>query len=65
MHGVERWRSNCGCSDGANKDFHQKWREPLRNALNWLRDEVAAIYELELKAMHVEPWGLRNAYIFI
>ena len=64
VHGVERWRSNCGCSDGANKDFHQKWREPLRNALNWLRDEIATIYELELKAMHVEPWGLRNAYIF-
>lgn len=63
VHGVERWRSDCGCNDGANKNFHQKWRKPLRNALNWLRDEVAAIFETELTAMQVDPWGLRNAYI--
>lgn len=64
VHGVERWSKNCGCSDGANANFHQLWREPLRNALNWLRDEVADFYSSELQKMGVEPWGLRNAYIF-
>lgn len=63
VHGVERWRSNCGCSDGANSNFQQLWREPLRNALNWLRDEAEIIFVNEIKSLGFEPWGLRNAYI--
>ncbi|MFN3940608.1 MAG: DUF3536 domain-containing protein, partial [Chitinophagales bacterium] len=63
VHGVERWRSNCGCSDGANGDFHQLWRAPLRNALNWLRDEVEIIFVNTFRSLGIEPWALRNAYI--
>jgi len=39
-HGIERWRSDCGCRTRA--DWHQRWRAPLREALDWLRDQVCS-----------------------
>jgi len=42
-HGVERWRSDCGCHSGAKPEWHQRWRAPLRAALDWLRDELTKI----------------------
>lgn len=65
VHGVERWRSDCGCSDGAHPGFHQKWRSGLRTALNRLRDELSIIYEKELDDHNVDVWEMRNAYIKI
>ncbi len=64
-HGVERWRSNCGCCIGGNKDWHQKWRAPLRKALDWLRDEAAAVFERELKDLCADPWAVRDDYIAV
>ncbi|MBC8048122.1 MAG: DUF3536 domain-containing protein, partial [Fimbriimonadaceae bacterium] len=65
VHGVERWRSNCGCSDGANANYHQQWRAPLRNALNWLRDEAAIIFENEICKYYPDAWEVRNKYIHV
>ncbi len=63
VHGVERWRSNCGCNSGGRPDWNQEWRAPLRNSLDWLSEELAKIFEDGLADYKVDPWKLRNAYI--
>ncbi|MEJ1241904.1 DUF3536 domain-containing protein [Chryseolinea sp. T2] len=62
VHGVERWRDNCGCNSG-KPDWHQLWRKPLRESLDWLRDEVAKIYEEEGGKILHDPWKARDEYI--
>ena len=62
-HGVERWRSDCGCSAGGHDDWDQAWRAPLRAALDWLRDELASAYEAEAGHWLRDPWRARDAYI--
>lgn len=64
VHGVERWRSDCGCNTGGRPpSWNQKWRKPLREALDWLRDEVNVIYEREAAAFLKDPWKAREDYI--
>lgn len=60
-HGVERWHNDCGCGGGGL--WHQKWRKPLRNALDWLRDRLLAIYEDGMRELGIEPWIARDAYV--
>ena len=62
-HGIERWRSNCGCNAGTNSEWSQEWREPLRNAFDWLRNKLIAIYEEEAAQLVNDPWIARNKYI--
>ncbi len=65
VHGVERWRSDCGCNSGMHGEWNQSWREPLRKSLDWLRDELFIIYETEAIKLVKEPWTARNDYIHI
>jgi len=65
VHGVERWRSGCGCCSGQNMDWRQEWRQPLRAALDWLRDTVNPAYEEKAQALLKDPWEARNDYIEI
>ncbi len=62
VHGVERWRSDCGCNSGGN-DWNQQWRAPLRAALDWLRDRLAPIFESGLQPFFKDPWAGRDDYI--
>jgi alpha-amylase/alpha-mannosidase (GH57 family) len=62
-HGVERWRSNCGCNTGGNQGWHQKWREPLRGAFDWVREKLIPLYEREMQGFSDDPWRVRNRYI--
>ncbi|MEI7998291.1 MAG: DUF3536 domain-containing protein [Candidatus Omnitrophota bacterium] len=63
IHGVERWRSNCGCSNGGQAGWKQEWRRPLREALDWLRDKLSELYLNNINSFVDDGWALRNHYI--
>src|ERR1700690_4600622 len=63
VHGVERWRGNCGCNSGGHSGWNQEWRAPLREALDWLRDRLSTIFEEKAKEYLKDPWSARNDYI--
>lgn len=62
-HGVERWRSDCGCNTGASPGWNQQWRGPLREALEWLRDQADAIFARYGSQLLHDPWLARQDYI--
>jgi len=62
-HGIERWRSNCGCNSGGRPGWNQEWRAPLRAALDWLRDTLAPLFEEKAQGFLKDPWAARNDYI--
>jgi len=64
-HGVERWRSNCGCHSGAHPGWSQEWRKPLREALDTIRDDLAKRYQEEAAKLLKYPWAARDDYIEI
>lgn len=61
-HGVERWRSDCGCRVAPEKGWHQRWRAPLRAAVDWLAGELDRVFEHEGAALFRDPWAARDAY---
>ncbi|MFC1989388.1 DUF3536 domain-containing protein [Chloroflexota bacterium] len=62
-HGIDRWWSDCGCNAGRNPKWNQAWRTPLRNALDWLRDNLAPKYEAKAREFLKDPWVARDDYI--
>ena len=63
VHGVERWRSDCGCSTGGHPGWTQAWRKPLRDSLDWLREVLIPVYEREAAQLLKAPWATRDDYI--
>lgn len=62
-HGVERWNDDCGCSTGALPGWNQKWRKPLREAFDYLRDEFIKLCSAEGAKYYKDFWAARNKYI--
>src|SRR5207244_8108786 len=53
VHGVERWRSNCGCNMG--RGWQQEWRGPLREALNGLKQQLDGLFEARSREFFADP----------
>lgn len=62
-HGIERWRSDCGCR--MEPGSSQAWRGPLRAALEWLSEELNALYDTEAARYFADPWAARTTYAIL
>ncbi|HSS76712.1 MAG TPA: DUF3536 domain-containing protein [Thermoanaerobaculia bacterium] len=65
VHGVDRWRRDCGCHTGGKSGWNQAWRAPLRQALDWLRDELAPRFAAAARELFPDPWAARDDYIHV
>jgi alpha-amylase/alpha-mannosidase (GH57 family) len=63
-HGIERWRSNCGCN-GGKPGWNQEWRAPLRKGLDELRDALIPLTERVGNKLFKDVWAARDAYISV
>jgi alpha-amylase/alpha-mannosidase (GH57 family) len=63
VHGVGRWSRDCSCNSGGSPGYNQAWREPLRAALDWLRDCLASKFEGLGRRIFNDPWAARDDYI--
>jgi len=61
-HGIERWRSDCGCNTRRH-GWSQAWRAPLRETLDWLRDRLASGFERTAATVLRDPWAARDEYV--
>jgi alpha-amylase/alpha-mannosidase (GH57 family) len=64
-HGVGRWTRDCGCNSGGRPGWHQRWRQPLREALDWLRGQLDPAYEAKAREFFHDPWRARDEYIAV
>jgi alpha-amylase/alpha-mannosidase (GH57 family) len=62
-HGVGRWERDCGCHTGGGPGWNQKWRQPLRQAFDFLNDRLAAIFTRLGSRYFQDPWAARDEYI--
>jgi alpha-amylase/alpha-mannosidase (GH57 family) len=61
--GIERWRSDCGCKD--NGDWHQRWRQPLRAALDKLQAQADDLMDMRGRYYFRHPWQARDNYVHV
>lgn len=63
-HGVGRWYRDCGCSTGGGPDWNQKWRTPLRDAMNFLKKFADDVFLREFEKIgKIDAWEARNLYV--
>ncbi|MBX7070352.1 MAG: DUF3536 domain-containing protein [Microthrixaceae bacterium] len=61
-HGVERWRSDCGCRFEQVSGQDQRWRRPLRDVLVAVADVAGRLLNDHSGGDLVDPWAARYDY---
>ena len=62
-HGVGRWARDCGCQTGGEEGWNQRWRAPLRAALDIVRGVADEAFERLGSSLFVDAWAARDAYV--
>ena len=62
-HGVERWRSDCGCAIDSSRGWNQRWRAPLRQGLDRLQQRLDELFQRLGGALFQDPWAARDDYV--
>lgn len=62
-HGVARWHGACACGIENRSGWNTEWRAALREALDWLHEALAAVYERRAAPLLSDPQAARLAYI--
>lgn len=62
-HGVGRWKEDCGCETGGQPGWTQRWRAPLRAALDLVRETVDHAFERRGRSVLRDPWSARDDYV--
>jgi alpha-amylase/alpha-mannosidase (GH57 family) len=65
VHGVERWRADCGCKTGGDEGWNQAWREPLRAGFDRLRQRLDPLFQRMGSGCLKDPWKARDDYIHL
>jgi alpha-amylase/alpha-mannosidase (GH57 family) len=60
VHGLARWREDCGCHTGGEPGWNQQWRAPLRKAFDFLRDANVPHFEATRGRLFIDPWQARD-----
>jgi hypothetical protein len=61
-HGIERWRSDCGCRFEEVEGQDQRWRRPLRDVLDAVADVAGRLFNEFATTDLVDPWAARYDY---
>lgn len=62
VHGVERWRADCGCTDGGHPGWNQRWRAPLRQGLDGVKQGLDGHFASAGAALFRNPKAALLAY---
>jgi alpha-amylase/alpha-mannosidase (GH57 family) len=53
IHGVERWRDDCGCQTGGKPEWQQKWRFFMRKAIDELKSGIDYLYQKNINHKYI------------
>jgi alpha-amylase/alpha-mannosidase (GH57 family) len=62
-HGVGRWIEDCGCETGGQPGWDQRWRAPLRAALDVVREAVDEVYARRGATVFGDREAARDDYV--
>ncbi len=63
IHGLERWKSDCGCGNADIPGWNQAWRAPLRQGLDTLKARLDGLFEARGGMLLDNPWAARDQYV--